>query len=110
VLVADDEGRITRLLQRVLEQQGYEVTVANDGREALRVLQREEFDSVILDLMMPYVNGYEILVWIKQHETKRHTWVALMTAQAEAMNHDESLAYRPDLYLSKPLEPTNLFR
>jgi DNA-binding response OmpR family regulator len=109
VLVADDERHITRLLQCVLEQQGYEVTVVHDGREALMALQREDYDRVVLDLMMPYLDGYEVLRWIREHPTKWQTWVALMTAQAEAMRQDMDMPYRADLYVEKPVDINNLF-
>jgi len=108
-LVADDERHITRLLQVNLERQGYSVTSVHDGRQAIAAFESGEFDKVVLDHMMPYVDGYEVLAWIRQHE-KTHTWVALMSAQADQMRDDDTLPYRADLYVNKPFNPGEFLR
>ena len=110
VLVADDERHLVRLIQVHLQRQGYEVTCAFDGREAIARLERQPFDRAILDLMMPYVGGQEVLEWIRTHEATRGMWVALMTAQAEAMRDDPTLRHRADLYVPKPFDPADVLR
>ena len=61
ILAVDDEKHIVRLVQVNLERQGYEVVTANDGREALEKVESEKPDLVVLDVMMPYMDGFEVL-------------------------------------------------
>ncbi len=110
VLVCDDERHIVRLVESNLRRQGHEVTCAYDGREAVAVLERETFDWAVVDLMMPYVDGLEVLKWIRTHERSQATKVVLLSAQAGAIRDDASLLYRADLYVTKPFDPTDLFR
>jgi two-component system OmpR family response regulator len=67
ILVVDDEPMIAELLQMILEADGYEVTVANDGIEALRAEQRVSVDAVITDLTMPGLGGRELLARLREH-------------------------------------------
>lgn len=105
MLLAEDERHIAHLLRTNLTRQGYEITCAYDGREALKLLETQPFDQAILDLMIPCVDGFELLKWIRTHEPTEDMWVALMTAQAEAMEHDPSIKYRANIYISKPFNP-----
>lgn len=107
-LVCDDERHIARLLQIHLERRGYAVTCAYDGQEAVELLEREHFDRVLVDLMMPYKDGYEVLEWIRTHEATKDTWVALMTANADEWKAWTDRPYRADAYLSKPFNPAEL--
>lgn len=109
VLVVDDEASAATLLQETFEEQGFTVSVASDGREATAVLEREEFDYVFLDVMMPHVGGLEVLKWIRCHPTKKNTWVALMTAMANDMDGATRDSIGADHYVSKPLDPSKLF-
>ncbi|MGV3618456.1 MAG: response regulator [Fimbriimonas sp.] len=107
-LVCDDERHIARLLQVQLERRGYAVTCAYDGNEAVEMLQREHFDRVLVDLMMPYRDGYEVLQWIRTHDETKDTWVALMTANADELRTWTDMPYQADAYLSKPFNPAEL--
>jgi len=102
VLVADDERHIVRLIQVNLERQGYEVTTVSDGREALAQLEAADFDLAILDLMMPYMDGYELLTWIRTHERTAGIKVGLLLAgdpeNYEAIRQAE---HRADWYWKK---------
>ena len=109
VLVVDDERHIVRLIQVNLERQGYDVTCAFDGRQAIGLLERQRFDRAVVDFMMPYLDGYEVLKWIRTHPETAGMWVALMSAQADAMREDASMEYRADLYVSKPFDPSGIF-
>lgn len=95
ILVADDEAWFRTLLRRRLEAQGHNVACARDGNEALEILDREEFDRVFLDVMMPYHDGFEILKRIRRHPTKGGAWVALMTAMAKDQEVFEATATKP---------------
>lgn len=105
VLVCDDERHIVRLIQVNLERLGHEVTVAFDGREAIEKLEVGEFTHAIVDLMMPYLDGMEVLQWIRTHPHTEHLWVGIMTYKAEGLAAEPELAYRPDEFIKKPFNP-----
>lgn len=88
-LVADDEPQIVRLIERQLAGQGYEVTAVYDGRTAIEALQKTTFSHAILDLMMPFADGTEVLEWIRTHDETKGMWVAIMSAQAKAVSRLE---------------------
>lgn len=105
--MVDDERHITRLVQANMERQGWAVTVAYDGKEAIECLERERFDRAILDLVMPGVDGYEVLEWIRTREAGKGMWVTVMTTNVEeAIRRTE--AFPADLYVSKPFDPREL--
>lgn len=100
-LIADDEKHITNLLVRNLERQGHSVTAVDDGAKAIAELERDpSYTHAILDLMMPFSNGIEVLKWIRTHESTKRMWVCIMSAQAEALRH-EPMEYWPDLWMDK---------
>jgi two-component system alkaline phosphatase synthesis response regulator PhoP/two-component system response regulator VicR len=116
VLVCDDERHIVRLLQANLERHGHTVVCAFDGDEAIRILESTGpldlslFDKVVLDAMMPKVDGYEVLRWIRTHERTRDVWVAMMIPRAQDRELWERQPYRADVYVTKPFNPGDLFR
>src|SRR5690606_11959577 len=83
ILVVDDNEMNRDMLARRLERRGYEVAVAEDGRRALAMVETGDFDLVLLDIMMPEVNGYEVLERLKAHETWRHIPVVMISAVDE---------------------------
>lgn len=107
VLVCDDERHIVRLLQVNLQRQGYGVTCAYGGREAIERLEREEFDIAVIDREMPDVDGPMVLAWIRAHErTKDMRVIMLDKERSDDGPHDPPGA---DLYLTKPFNPANIF-
>ena len=81
VLVVDDDVRIRDLLRRYLMQEGFEVMLAEDGKALNRVLQREAVDIIVLDLMMPQVDGFEFLDALRHHPEWRDIPVVVVTAK-----------------------------
>ncbi len=81
VLVVDDEKIISSSIARVLARAAHTVSTANNGLEALAILQKESFDLVILDLLMPEIGGGEVLDWL--HSNRPQTRVILMTAYGD---------------------------
>lgn len=109
VLVADDERYIAKLIQRNLEREGHHVTVVTNGTQAIEELERNPtYSHIILDLMMPFTDGYEVLKWIRTHEQTRTAWVAIMSAQADALSR-ERLEHQPDLWVQKPIDEWHWF-
>jgi CheY-like chemotaxis protein len=80
VLVAEDDSAIRRLLATTLRRRRLEVVAVEDGAEALPLLQRERFDAMVLDLMMPRVNGWELVRWLGQHPDRRPGSVIVVSA------------------------------
>lgn len=99
ILVVDDEERIRALLEAYLTQEGFRVVTASDGREALAVAEREHPDLVILDIMMPEMDGYEFLrFYSKEHAEP----VILLTARLEENDKIVGLELGADDYITKP--------
>ncbi len=81
VLLIDDEPSIVKILGRLLQLSGFEVTTALDGEEGLAKVQSEHPDAVILDLMLPKINGFDICAAIKGSEATKKTYVLIFTAR-----------------------------
>ncbi|PYQ26649.1 MAG: hypothetical protein DMF56_23790 [Acidobacteria bacterium] len=85
VLVVDDDPSIRLLVARVVARAGYAVTEAVDGRAAITALQAERFDAVVLDLMMPHVNGLEVLAFVNKHCPARPCVIITSAADARLL-------------------------
>jgi len=110
VLIAEDEGAIARLVEANLVKHGYEVTIARDGREAMQRIDAEKFDAFVLDLIMPYWDGVEVLRHLRRQEATRQAPVVIL-ATCPPSEADELIAayeYTPTKYLQKPFDPVTL--
>ena len=108
LLVVDDNEMNRDLLSRRLERQGYRVTVAVDGRQALEILNREQFNLVLLDIMLPEVNGYQVLEQLKANKLLSHIPVIITTALDEADGKARCMELGAEDYLTKPFNPVKL--
>ena len=108
LLVVDDNEMNRDLLSRRLERQGYRVTVAIDGRQALEFLNREPFNLVLLDIMLPEMNGYQVLEHLKADDSLRHIPVIITTALDEADGKQKCMELGAHDYLTKPFNPVQL--
>jgi len=105
VLIVDDEKRMVSLLQSYLAQEGYHVVTAFNGREALNVARSENPDLVVLDIMMPEMNGYEFM---RAHRAERDTPIIMLTAKVEDEDKIIGLELGADDYVTKPFKPREL--
>lgn len=105
ILVVDDEKRITSLLKAYLGGQGFDVATAANGKEALFVARQEKPDLIILDLMMPEMDGYEFM---RLHRKERETPIILLTAKMEEDDKVLGLELGADDYVTKPFSPREL--
>ena len=105
VLVVDDNEMNRDLFTRRLERQGYQVTVAVDGLQALEVLDHADFDLVLLDIMLPVMNGYQVLKHLKADESLSQVPVIIATSLDEADGKARCMALGADDYLTKPINP-----
>lgn len=101
ILIVEDENNLARFVQLELEHEGYAVTVCEDGREGLEQAQSTDFDCIVLDIMLPGLNGIEVLRRLRQ--TKR-TPVIILTARDQVMDKVMGLDFGADDYMTKPFE------
>ena len=107
IMVVDDEMHLARILQFTLEHEGYDVVTAFDGKEALDTLEKEVPDLVILDLMLPIVDGYKICNIIKTGDRFRDIPVIILSARDFGREElDEPL--NADLLMEKPFNTEHL--
>jgi len=108
ILAVDDEKHIVRLIQVNLERAGYEVITANDGKEALDMVASEQPDLVVLDVMMPVMDGFETLRNLKANPATREIPVIMLTAKAQDADVFRGWQSGVDCYLTKPFNPMEL--
>ena len=108
VLVADDDELIRELVQFRLERSGYDVVVAADGEEALRLAAERTPDLAVLDVMMPRVNGYDVVRRLRADAATRGVKVILLTARAREADVAQGFGAGADDYLTKPFSPQEL--
>lgn len=102
VLVADDEEEIRQLLRLYLEKDGYQVYEAADGEEALQLIQKHNIDLILLDIMMPKQNGYQVL---KEVRTQNNVPVIILSAKGQDEDKILGLDLGADDYIAKPFNP-----
>lgn len=108
VLVVDDNEANRDLLSRRLKRQGHQVAVAENGLQALEKVRSQEFDLVLLDIMMPEMNGYEVLKQLKADVTLRHLPVIMISALDDLDSVVRCIELGAEDYLFKPFNPTLL--
>jgi signal transduction histidine kinase len=108
LLVVDDNEISRDLLTRHLQRQSHRVTVAENGRQALELIQTHPFDLVLLDIMMPEINGYQVLEYLKNHETWRDIPVIMISALGELESVVRCIEMGAEDYLFKPFDPVLL--
>jgi two-component system alkaline phosphatase synthesis response regulator PhoP/two-component system response regulator VicR len=108
ILVCDDERHIVRLIQVNLERQGWEVVTAYDGKEGLEKIRSEKPNLVVLDVMMPYMDGFEVLKSLRREPDTEGLPVIMLTAKAQDKDVFEGYHYGADMYLTKPFNPMEL--
>ncbi len=108
ILVVDDEPDITALVAYHLAKEGYRVTTAPNGRDALRAAREERPDLVVLDLMLPGVSGYDVLAELRRREETKELGVILLTARKEEPDRIKGLSLGADDYIPKPFSPQEL--
>jgi pilus assembly protein CpaE len=109
ILVVDDDPNVQRLLQYTLKQEGYEVLVAGDGIEGFRLWGAEDPSLILLDVMLPKLDGYQVATKIRQEEGGAgHVPIIMLTAEREVEQKVRGLRAGADDYLIKPFHPAEL--
>ena len=110
ILVIDDDAAVRGLVRDVLEVEGYEVDVAEDGFAGLRRLEAARPDCVVLDVMMPGIDGHAVLQRIRGGENGTTLPVVMLTAAADDAQAWQAWSGGVDYFLAKPFDPSELLR
>jgi DNA-binding response OmpR family regulator len=102
ILIVDDEPNIVMTLEYAFKKQDFEVFIARDGSEALHILEINNPDVILLDIMMPNVDGYQTLKYIKSQDSLQATKVVFLTAKNKVSDIEKGLKLGADKYLIKP--------
>ncbi len=108
ILIVDDEPNIVMSLEYTFKKQGYEVYIARDGAEALEIMQQNIPDLVLLDIMMPQVDGYETLKRIKSDPAFAKARTIFLSAKSKTSDIDKGLELGADAYFTKPFSVKKL--
>jgi two-component system alkaline phosphatase synthesis response regulator PhoP len=108
ILAVDDERHVVRLIELNLARAGYQVTTASEGREALRKVATEKPDLVVLDVMMPHMDGFEVLRSLKSDPMTAAIPVILMSGRAQNADVFRGWQSGVDCFLDKPFNPLEL--
>jgi two-component system, OmpR family, alkaline phosphatase synthesis response regulator PhoP len=108
ILIAEDEPNIVTLLQFLLQGGDHEVRVARDGAEALRLAESFLPNVLLLDVMMPLCNGYEVCRTIRENPALQRVKILMLTAKGREEERDRGLALGADAYVTKPFSTKEL--
>ncbi|MBL7151281.1 MAG: response regulator [Candidatus Omnitrophica bacterium] len=108
ILLVDDEAQLVEMVKMRLEASGYEVLSAFDGQEALDKARKEKPDLIILDLMLPKIDGYKVCRMLKFDEKYKNIPIILFSARAQETDVKLGKEVGADAYITKPFDPPSL--
>jgi two-component system, OmpR family, alkaline phosphatase synthesis response regulator PhoP len=108
ILVVDDEPALLRLMAFLLQRKGYGMLTATNGEEALHVIREQRPDLVLLDIMMPRLDGYEVAEAIRADPATAEIPIVMLSAKAQDEDIERGLAAGVDSYITKPFDPEKL--
>jgi DNA-binding response OmpR family regulator len=108
ILIVEDELEITQLIQLSLEKEGFSCRISRDGISALRMFQEQSPDLIILDLMIPGLDGLEVCARIRQKPGAKDPYILMLTAKGEEIDRVIGLSTGADDYMVKPFSPREL--
>ena len=110
ILIADDEPNIVISLEYLMQREGYAVSVARDGEEALAAILRDRPALVLLDAMMPKMSGFEVCQALRANDAARGTLILMLTAKGRDTDVAKGLGSGADAYMTKPFSTRELVR
>ena len=110
ILVVDDDEMVLMALNELLKPEGYEVQTVSSGFDALKLLDENSYDLLMLDLIMPEMDGYELCRRIRQKDKYKETPVVFLTAKSRDEDRAKGLEAGANLFLSKPISPDKLIQ
>ena len=102
ILIVDDEPNVIMPLQFLMEQQGYRVMIAERGEDALELISRYKPDLVLLDIMLPGMDGYEVCEIVRLNSNYRDVKIIFLTAKGREVEIAKGLALGAEVYITKP--------
>jgi DNA-binding response OmpR family regulator len=102
ILVVDDEPNIVLSLEFLMEEAGYEVRTVSDGEEALRAIKEKLPDLILLDVMLPKLDGYEVCLAVRANPAWKDVRIIMLTAKGREVDQEKGLAFGADDYITKP--------
>jgi len=108
ILLVEDEPDIIRLVKFTLEQRNFEVVATSNGLAAIEIASTEKPDLILLDVMMPVINGYDTCVRLKKNEKTKDIPVIILSAKAQKKEVDRALRVGAADFIAKPFSPREL--
>lgn len=108
ILIVDDEKNIAISVDYLLRREGFEVSVAHDGEEGLKLIKSLKPDLVLLDVMMPKMNGFEVCEAVKSDPALASVHIIMLTAKGRDAEKDKGLNLGADAYITKPFATRDL--
>lgn len=108
ILIVEDEAEIAQLIQLYMEKEGFSCRVCRDGNQALQIFQEQKPDLIILDLMIPGLDGLEVCARIRQQPGPKDPYILMLTARGEEIDRIIGLSTGADDYMVKPFSPKEL--
>ena len=109
ILIAEDEKNVILGVRTCLDAVGYQMEIVEDGEQALDAVRKDPPDLILLDLLMPNVDGFEVLKVVKGNEETRHIPIVVLTAKAEEEDRQRAIDLGADDYMTKPFKPQELW-
>ena len=110
ILLVDDEPNIVMSLEFLMRKNGYQVGIARNGTEALAALAETPYDLVLLDVMMPDVDGYQVCRQLRENPSRAATKVIFLSAKSQPADVQKGYAAGADLYIPKPFSTRQLMQ
>lgn len=108
ILIVDDEPSIIVPVQFLMEQNGYDVLVAFSGEEAMEIIAEKEVDLILLDIMLPVIDGFEVCQRVRENPQWNKIKIILLTALGSDANVEKGIALGADAYITKPFSNVDI--
>ncbi|UOE93113.1 response regulator [Alkalihalobacillus sp. LMS39] len=108
LLVAEDEDVLRMLIVDTLEDEGYTIDEAADGLEAMEFIEKNQYDLILVDYMMPGLTGIEVIEKVRTMEEKKDTLIMMLTAKSQQADEEKARKAGADFFLAKPFSPIKL--
>ena len=110
ILLAEDDEILTMLIVDSLEEEDYQVDEARDGREAMSFLEKEAYDLVIIDYMMPFFSGIEVIEKVRQGGLNHDVAVLMLSAKSQLAQQQKAIEAGANYFFAKPFSPLELVK
>ena len=102
ILIVDDEPNIVLALELLMKREGYEIHTVDDGQKALDAVREFRPDLIVLDIMMPKMDGYEVCQLIRADASLKDVYIIMLTAKGREVEKEKGMALGADYYITKP--------